>query len=229
MDTYYFLKQRTDFIRFYYTSAARGFAEVRRCIEEELPPFDDPPYSEDPEPAFLEEWMDAQTATDILGLSCVSLLSDSLKLYFQTLQKRVIGFSFEDDRRAFKHGFVAAYLGALKDIFESDGADCPADIAIIEQIILARNKGQHGGDLTSFNVNHDRAMLGKHAVPFFANEEERRDWPKEAGSLSSFLMPSIKVTEANLFAALEQVELLGEWVEQNLGKAWSWRARASSG
>ena len=38
-----------------------------------------------------------------------------------------------------------------------------------------------------------------------------------------------RFTRVGAAAALEQVELLGEWVEQNLGKAWSWRARASSG
>jgi hypothetical protein len=225
MDAYFFLKQRTDFIRFYYDSAAAGFLNIKRSIDEGLPPYDNPPYSEDGEPAYLAEWMDCDAATEILGLSCVSLLSDSLKLYFQTLQKSVIGFSFENDRKAFKDGFVAAYLGALKEIFESDGSDCQADLAIIEQIVLARNRGQHGGDMTTFDVTYDAKMIEKHAVPFFASEEERERWRSEPGSLASFLLPTIKVTRENLFAALDQVERLGEWVEQQMDKIWEWRTQ----
>jgi hypothetical protein len=223
MDAVYFLKRRIDFIRFYYDTSAKPFAEAKRCIEEKLPPYDNPPFSEDPEPPYLEEWMDAATAEEVLGLACVSLLSDSLKLYFQTLQRRVIGFAFEDERTAFKRGFVAAYVGALGDILETDWSDCPADLAVIEQIVLARNRGQHAGHLTTFHVTHDRKMLEKYPQPFFASAEEREHWSREEGSFSSFLMPNIKVTQDNLFAALDEVETLAEWIENKMGRAWHWR------
>lgn len=116
-----------------------------------------PPYSEDPEPPYLDKWMDADTGIQIVGLSCVSLLSDSLKLYFGTLQHRVIGFRFADEeseKKAFKKGFVAAYTGILDHILDTNWSDCPADLKIIEQVVLARNRGQHGGDLTSFYVSY---------------------------------------------------------------------------
>jgi hypothetical protein len=223
MDAVYFLKMRSDFIRFYYDTSAKLFAEVRRCIEEKLPPYDNPPFSEDPEPPYLKEWMDTATAEQILGLACVSLLSDSLKLYFQTLQRRVIGFAFEDERTAFKRGFVAAYVGALGDILETDWSDCPADLAVIEQIVLARNRGQHGGDLTTFAITHDGKILEKYPQPFFASADERENWSLEDGSFSSFLMPSIKVTRDHLFAALDHVEALAEWIDSRMGRAWHWR------
>jgi hypothetical protein len=223
MDAVYFLKKRTDFIRFYYDTSAKPFAEVRRCIKEKLPPYDNPPSNEDPEPPYLKEWIDTATAEQILGLACVSLLSDSLKLYFQTLQRRVIGFAFEDERTAFKRGIVAAYVGALGDILETDWSDCPADFAVIEQIVLARNRGQHGGDLTTFDIAHDGKMLEKFPQPFFARADERENWSLEDGSLSSFLMPSIKVTRDNLFAALDHVERLAEWIDSRMERAWHWR------
>ena len=59
---------------------------IKRQIEQEEPPFDDPPYSEDPEPAFLEEWLEAETSIQIVGLACVSLLADTLKLYLTNRQ-----------------------------------------------------------------------------------------------------------------------------------------------
>ena len=55
MDALYFLKSRTNFIRLFYTESMKGFADVKRRIENALPPFDKSPYSEDPQPAYLEE------------------------------------------------------------------------------------------------------------------------------------------------------------------------------
>jgi hypothetical protein len=141
VDVVYFLKERTNFIRFYYDQCVVPFAKIKHQIDNELPPFDDPPYSEDPEPRYLDKWMDADTGIQIVGLSCVSLLSDSLKLYFGSLQHRVIGFRFcdeESEKKAFKKGFVAAYTGILGYILDTDWSDCPADLKIIEQVVLAR-------------------------------------------------------------------------------------------
>lgn len=216
MDAGYFLKKRTNFIRFYYDTGIPAFAEVRRCIEDELPPYDDPPWSDDGEPAYLDEWMDTATAEQILGLSCVSLLSDSIKLYFHTLQRRVIRFQFQDERAAFKKGFLAANLQALGEILELDWSECPADLGIIEQIVLARNRGQHGTDLTSLDVVHDGKTLEKYPAPLFASESELKDWPRTEGSLSWFLMPRLKVSKENLFEALEEVETLADWLDSKI-------------
>jgi hypothetical protein len=43
--------------------------------------------------------MDASIAVDLLGRSCVSILSESLKSYFETLQYRVIGFSLAGSKQ----------------------------------------------------------------------------------------------------------------------------------
>ncbi|MEO7825814.1 MAG: hypothetical protein ABIR60_01625, partial [Allosphingosinicella sp.] len=59
MDILFFLKLRTDFIRRHYHVAVAAFVEQKRLIEDAEPPFDNPPYSEDGEPPYLEEWMDA--------------------------------------------------------------------------------------------------------------------------------------------------------------------------
>jgi hypothetical protein len=213
MDATYFLKNRTGFIRNFYTQGAKPFAEIKHAIENCLPPFDSP---EDPEPAFFGEWEDADTAVKVLGLSCISLLSDTLKLYFQTLQHRVIGFSFRDETAAFKRGFVAAYLGVLGSILETDWSDCPADLAVIEQVGLARNRGQHGGSLTSFDVTHDDKTLAKHPQPFFASEDERRIWTESGGDPDSVLAPSVEITSEALFTAIEHVEKLAAWVDSRL-------------
>ena len=61
MDAKFFLKRRTSFIRFFYDTSAAAFRSVQTKIEAKEAPFDNPPYSEDPEPAYLEEWMEAET------------------------------------------------------------------------------------------------------------------------------------------------------------------------
>lgn len=46
MDVYFFLKQRTDLIRHFYDAASEPFVETKRCIQNTLAPFDDPPYED---------------------------------------------------------------------------------------------------------------------------------------------------------------------------------------
>lgn len=227
MDALYFLNSRTSFIRFFYAESSAAFSGVKDKIENALPPFDDPPYSEDPEPPYLEEWMDAEAALDVLGVACISMLSDSLKLYFKTLEERVIGFGFENRKAAFRGGFVPAYLAALGEILGTDWSDCPVDLALIEQIVLVRNRGQHGEDLTSFHVTHDKATLDKHPRPFFVADSELSALTAEEGSLASLLMPTVKVDSAGLHRALDEVDALASWVEEHLGRAHEWRQRVA--
>ena len=194
MDATHFLKQRTVFIRFLYAESVKPFEEIKSRIESSESPYDNPPYSEDPEPPFLTEWMDAETAKDVLGLSAVSLLSDTLKLYFQTLQKRVIGFEFGAKEKALaqKQGLVAAYIAALGHILDTDWSDCSVRLDMIEQVVLARNRGQHGTDLTSLGVRHDRRTLTKHPKPFFATEAEWQTWQEAGGNSNSYFRPRFR-------------------------------------
>lgn len=222
MDVVYFLKQRTNFIRSYYDQCVIPFNAIKDQIENQNPPFDNSPYSDDPEPPYLEEWMDAETGIQIVGLSSVSLLSDSLKLYFGTLQHRVIGFKFTDEKNAFSKGFVDAYSAVLGEILDTDWSDCPSDLKIIEQVVLARNRGQHGSNLLSFRVTHDQHTLKKYPLPFFMNENERESWIED-GAVPSFLTPSMEITRASLFAAIEHVEKLADYIDARMDKATDWR------
>lgn len=228
MDVNYFLKKRTKFIRFYYDAAAKPFADVKVAIENAEPPYDDaPPYDAScEEPPFLDDWMEAHAATNVLGLSCVSLLSDSLKLYFHALKTRVIGFGFWDEKQAFKSGFVHAYLDVLEEILDTDWSDCPAKLDVIEQIVLARNRGQHGESVRDFDVTHDHSTMRKYPNPFFTNKEELESLPEWKDEGSTFLLPAVEVTRAKLFGALDEVEKLAEYIESRFGKAFEWRTHA---
>jgi len=169
--------------------------------------------------------MDTQTAARVLGLSCVSLLSDRLKLYFAALEHRVVVYGFKDRRKALQSGFLPAHLRVLANILETDWSNSGVGLAFIEQIVLARNRGQHGENFGSFNVTHDEEMLRKDPNPFFANDDERRVWAAGAESPSSFLVPTIDVTREKLFAAIDEVERLADYIESRLDRVTSWRLR----
>ena len=88
MDILYFLRRRTAFTRSFYERASHPFAEIQRQIERQEPPFDNPPLDESGEPAYLAEWQDAEEGLEMLGQMCLTLLSNSLKLYLdETTQK----------------------------------------------------------------------------------------------------------------------------------------------
>lgn len=225
MDATFFLKERTEFIRFYYDECAKAFAEVRRKIDEELPPYDNPQYNEDGEPPFLAEWIDADTGVDVLGLSSVSMVCDALKIYFETIRIRVIRFSFDSEERNIgkQSGFVAMYKNALSDILDTDFSDCPVDFTVIEQVVLARNRAQHGEEFISIVPRHDNKTLKKYPKPFFADEEECQMWVDSEGSLSSLVTPNVTVSREKLFAAMQHIEDLADWIDGQMDKAIEWR------
>jgi hypothetical protein len=66
MDVRYFLGERLDFTEQLYVNSAAPFIERKRKIEAEEEPFV-PPYSEDPEPAFLSEWLEAEESLQVRG------------------------------------------------------------------------------------------------------------------------------------------------------------------
>ena len=87
MDVLYFFVDRTRFIRYFYDNAAAPFRETMRKIEAGEAPFGNPPYQEDGEPRYLSEWVEATEAVEVLGRSCLSMLSASLNLYFRTWEQ----------------------------------------------------------------------------------------------------------------------------------------------
>src|SRR5687768_17230296 len=107
MDVLYFLKERTRVLEYFYNSASLPFNEIKRKIEGAEAPFDDPPYDESGEPAYLEEWLDADLGLEILGRNCISMLSATLQLYFKTWERELcVRWAPGEKKAAFKNGFV---------------------------------------------------------------------------------------------------------------------------
>lgn len=226
MDVSFFLKQRTAFIRSFHDAAAAPFEDIQRRIENDEPPFDNPPYSEDGEPAYVTEWIEAGTARDIVAQSCVALLADSLKLYFHSLRTRVIGFTFDDaERSLLKKGLVPAFKAVLGEVYDTDWSDCPVDFRVIEQILLARNRSQHGADITSFHISHDARTLREHPRPLFVDPGEWEAWAEAVGDDRTFFTPAVKITRDTLLHAADEVDALADWLEARADRVPAWRRR----
>jgi hypothetical protein len=217
LDILYFLKQRTAFIRHFYETAGQSFENTIQAIEAGTPPFDSPPDSEDPDPPYLEEWMLATDELEVLGRTCLSMLSPSLQLYFTTWEHNLgIQCNQGARKRAFRKGFLAGYKICFGEVLDLSWNDCPADLALIEQITLARNRDQHAQSLTSMRVSHSREDLAKHPHPFFVSSMERR-MSEESGFESNLIMaPSIYVSRDSPFIAIAEVEKLAEWLEEKM-------------
>jgi len=217
MDILFFLNERTKFIRYYYNTAGQIFSDTIRKIEAKAPPFNDPPYSEDEEPPYLAEWLQADEGLEVLGRSCLSMLSPSLHLYFKAWEKQ-LGVRWEkgERERVFKKGFLNGYQICFGSVPGVSWDECPADLALIEQITLARNRDQHPEWIDTMHVHHGQKDLEKYPRPFFISETERRmstvsDMPGEF-----WMTPVVHVSQEALFSAIQEVDKLAEWLEKRL-------------
>lgn len=213
MDVYFFLQQRTDLIRHFYDAASAPFVETKRCIQDALPPFDNPPYDESGEPVFLREWLQADVEQELVGRAAVSMLSEALKQFFVTWERRTwteppCAKCF---KKAFESGFIAGYVECFAEGFELDWSTCPANLDVLKQVVLARNRAQHS-DLVLDHLTHDEKSLQAYPRPFFVRPEDEGLVP----AATSFLSPTIHISRENLLEAIDHTEQLASWLQQQI-------------
>ena len=217
MDVFYFFKERTRFLRYFYDSAAAPFLETMRKIEAQEAPFDSPPYREDGEPPYLDEWVEASEAVEVLGRSCLSMLSASLNLYFRTWEQELpIRWADGERKHAFRNGYLNGYRICFEAVLEQSWEDCPADLALVEQITLARNRDQHPDEIVTLRVTHARADLDKYPRPFFMSEFDRRRLDERDLEHGFLMNPSVYVSPEQLDQAITETERLAFWLKERL-------------
>jgi hypothetical protein len=186
-----------------------------RKIEAEEEPYI-PPYSEDGEPPFLGEWIDASELLEVTGRCCISMLSASLQLYFKTWERELRLSCGKDFKATFKkEGLMGGYRSCLNQRAGIDWSCCPADLAIIEQVVLARNRDQHPENITTVRVAHAEQDWQRYPKPFFLSEGEAELF-QDGDAPSLFMSPSVHVSREKLMIAIEQVECLCEWLEEKM-------------
>lgn len=214
MDIRYFLERRLAFIEQYYRSAAAPFLERKRLIEAGEEPFV-PPYSEDGEPPYLEEWLEADESLQILGQTCISMLSASFHLYFTTWEHH-LGVPVAESLKSIfkKRGWLNGYKAYFAKNFQVKFEDSGCNLQLLEELVLARNRVQHPESITSRSTSYSNDDLKKLPSPFFVSEwEVELMTGADEGEQSWLVPPTITVTEEKLQAALAEVRRFSEWLE----------------
>ncbi len=173
------------------------------------------PYSENGEPPFLVECMDAEQAIDKVGHACISMLSSSLHLFLKTWVSRLedeLGINFTVDFK--KRGWFNGYR-EIFTIMEFPLNECAANYDIVEQITLARNRVQHPEDLTDLRITHSETDLRKFPRAFFVSEAEMKIAVRDNDDSSAWwLRPAIKSERDKVLSAIDQVEAICSWLEK---------------
>jgi hypothetical protein len=209
MDILFFLQQRTSFISNFYVTAVTPFESIIDKIQAGVEPYV-PPYSEDPEPAFMEEWVAAGTAVQVLGRTCISMLAAALKLYFTTWDKQL---PMSGTAHPLGGNLVQGYLERFSHHHGIDSTTCPANLGVLEQVVLARNRTEHPVDITSLRVDHDKRTLGKYPSPFFMHEDEASFLADPSNPGQFIFDPTLHVSRKMLFEAIAEAEKLAAWLD----------------
>jgi len=94
--------------------------------------------------------------------------------------------------------------------------ECPADFDILEQVTILRNLEQHPAHISSMSLHHDHRSAAKFVPLFFVHEDESYLVPTEDDPISPWFTPRAYVSWEKLLIAIDQVEALGDWLEERL-------------
>lgn len=221
MEIQYFLEERTAFIRYYYKTASESFHEIQRKIEAEEPPFDNPFYSEDGEPPFLEEHGDAADGLNMLGRTAITMLKQAMQDYFNEWETRLnVPRDRELDAAFRKDGMFNGYRHMFEKVLAVKWSDSGADLELLEQVVLARNAEQHETRITSRHANHSDKDVERFGdkLRFVSDMERKYRERMKAGEESfeeafPFWLGHVDVTEEDLVEATDQLEKLVEFLE----------------
>jgi len=210
MNVGFFLKSRIAFIRQLYNTASAPYIERKRKIEAEEDPFV-PPYSEDDEPAFLEEWIEADESLHVLAYSCVSMLAAALHLYLKTWERQ---FGIHIDKSDFKKGWLKGYTVYFARHAGIQFDDSQVDLKMLEEIVLARNLVQHPECIVSPRTHYTDDDLKKLPRPFFVDDRDSSLLVEVDEEEKSWLSPpTLHVTGEKLSAAIAEVERFTTWLD----------------
>jgi hypothetical protein len=209
LDIDIFLKERTKFTLYFHENASKPFIDIMEAIEKGDSPYDNLPYSEDGEPAFLTEWLEANDAYNSVGLASLSMLSSAVQLYLSCWADRVERSDTPLKRKS-KKGWLHAYKKITKNL-GVNYSNCPVKFEIIEQIVLARNRTQHEEDITSNCVKHCEKDLSQHPSPHFVSDLDRKGLLKDDNSW--WMMPQVHIDKEKLDIAVQTIEEFCYWLE----------------
>ncbi|MDR7307195.1 hypothetical protein [Rhodoferax saidenbachensis] len=214
MNIRYFLERRLKFVEQFYREASAPFVERKRKIDAKEEPFVGNS-SEDGEPPFLFEWLEAEDSLQVLGKSCLSMLSASLHLYLKTWECQ-LGRPVDESLKPIfkKKGWFAGYQLYFSKIFSIEFEDSGCSLALLEELVLARNRVQHPDQITTHDTHWTDSDLQKLPSPVFVSRQEvELNSSLDSGEYSWLLPLTIHVTPEKLNTVISEIRRFAEWLE----------------
>ena len=215
MDVRYFLDRRIAFIRQFYATASEPYVERKRKIEAHEEPFV-PPYSEDAEPPFLDEWLEADESLHVLAYSCISMLSAALHLYLESWVKQSrIAVDESMKKSVFKKkGWFSGYDAHFTKHFNVAFKSGPSDLKMLKEVVLVRNRIEHPYSITDQKTQYSASDLKQLRHPFFIDETEMTLLGySDDEEVPQFMLPTVHISKAQLLAAVAEVEGFSAWFD----------------
>lgn len=200
-----------------YCSASAPFGELKRRIEAGVDPFV-PPYSEDGEPPFLDEWLEADESLQVLGYSCVSMLASALHLFLEAWVGQS-GVPVDENSEFKKRGWLSGYNAHFTARFGIAFENGPANLKLLEEVVLARNRIEHPSSIISERPEYSTSDMKKLSHPLFVDKTEIAllDLSKDEEP-RWFMPPTVHVTESLLLGALTEVEKFAQWFDTEINR-----------
>lgn len=225
MDVHAFLQNRLEFLTQLYQTSTAPYVERKHLIETGQPPYE-PPYSEDSDPPFLSEWLEADQSLRVLGQMFISALAASLQLYLKeslfNVRRRVRHQKMkgvrpvEEYKKIFKHdGWLTGYRTYFSEQFAIEFGQSGCDLNVLEGLVLARNRSQHPDTITSLDVRHSEHDLIKTPNPFFVDQREVEVIGDDQFP-SYFYPPTITAKPEQIEVAIKEAEFFCAWLENRI-------------
>lgn len=221
VDIGFFVKRRIDFVEQLYETSISPFIEIKYKIEHEVEPYI-PEYSEDSEPPFLLEWMTAEESINVIGLQCASLLASSFHLFLKEWVKLSFRYNSAavmrnikteaDYKSSFKKGWFSAYQEMFEREFKVNWQLSGANLKLIEELVLVRNRAQHPEDITSSDVRFSKHDLEKLNSPFLIDDHERELLGEDGES--PFFNLRIKPEPEKIRSIFVEVRKIVDWLDK---------------
>lgn len=184
MDILAILRGQRRAVERLYDGAAGVFIDRKKRIDGGEAPYQPPPFdpdTDDPEPPFLDEWIEAEEFQDIIGQACISIIHSCLKDYLDGVIERS-GITVEAEKfmsrrrnRVRRESWFGRYLALFADAYSIDWTQCPIPREALEEINLARNDIQHGRPALSLGRYQNEHHKERFPSGLFIHDYERGD------------------------------------------------------
>jgi len=202
MDFLYMLDSKLRFVEFFFSTGSKCFQEGMDKIERHEAPYDAFD-SESSDPPFVCEYIEFSDGLRTLGYLTLSLISVVLQEYLAALTDQL---GLGQPPKIKGKGIFQRYCQLILEKTGTDIAKLGADCALIEEIFVARNLIQHGGDIGTRWVYQDKEYARKYPKAEFAN----RSWIEEMGDEtdSRIIAAPLEITGEKIGKAIAEVKKL---------------------